>query len=151
MKKYLLFSILLTIFSFSHTIYVDVEEDKNNKSMINIFTSTDNGETTEGETIYILSDIAYDGEEDVFNEEDGEDYHGKLILFKTTVGKEEKISIPKPAVRRYLVLVYGGIDHVFAKKGISLDEKDVEIWEKSMIENKEKLGKFYELMKKKNF
>lgn len=148
MKK-LLYLFLFSIISYTHTIIVSVEDDPKNLGGLLISATTDNGESAANEEVYILSDIAYDGDEEVFEEEGGEDFHGKLILFKGNLDENEKLEIPKPAIKRYTVLVFAGIDHAFAKKGITLKKEEEENWKKLLEKNKEKLSKYYDLMQKK--
>lgn len=146
MKK-ILFLLFLSYISFTHSIFVNVEDDIDNKGKILISASTDNGESAAHEVVYLLSDLAYDGMEEVFLEEGGEDFHNKLILYKGELGEDEKLSIVKPNVKRYTILIFSGIDHAFSKKGISLKKDEIENWSKLIEKEKEFLGKYYELMK----
>lgn len=152
MKK--IFFILCLIFSnfiFAHTLLVSVEDHPTQKGVIIIKGATDNGETTEGERLYILSDVAYDGNEEVFKEEGAEDYWGKLILYKTEFGEDETVVIPKPAIKRYIVLIYGGIGHFNQAKGIELKKDEIENWKIVLPEYVEKLNLDLNKFEKKKF
>ena len=130
MKKFLLLFILIaTTFTFAHTPLLSVSEVENEKGLIKIKGGFDNGESASGETIYLLSDLAYDGNEAVYEEEGGENYFGKFIIYEGELNSKEELVLPKPAMKRYLILFSGGIGHVVSAKGIVLrkelyEEKD---------------------------
>ena len=105
MKKFLLLFILIaTTFTFAHTPLLSVSEVENEKGLIKIKGGFDNGESASGETIYLLSDLAYDGNEAVYEEEGGENYFGKFIIYEGELNSKEELVLPKPAMKRYLIL-----------------------------------------------
>ena len=98
MKKFLLLFILIaTTFTFAHTPLLSVSEVENEKGLIKIKGGFDNGESASGETIYLLSDLAYDGNEAVYEEEGGENYFGKFIIYEGELNPKEELVLPKPA------------------------------------------------------
>ncbi|CAM3457049.1 hypothetical protein [Pseudostreptobacillus hongkongensis] len=152
MKKIILaISVFLTGVLMAHTPILDVKVSDKETGVLNISAGFDNGETAEGETIYILSDVAYDGNEEVFNEEGAEDFQGKLILFKGELDDNSKLSIPKPAVKRYIVVFYGGWGHTVGVKGISLNSNEEAEWMKNIEKYKKELGKYFDKMTTKKF
>lgn len=146
MKKILL-ALFLSSLIFAHVVTLSVEDVENEKGLIKISASSDNGESEEGSPIFLVSDLAYDGDEEVFEEEGGEDYHGKLILFKGKLNENNELIIPKAAVKRYLIILPGGIDHNFVTKGIALQKDEEENWEKLIERYSDILGEFKDKMK----
>lgn len=152
MKKFLLLFILIaTTFTFAHTPLLSVSEVENEKGLIKIKGGFDNGESATGETIYLLSDLAYDGNEAVYEEEGGENYFGKFIIYEGELNSKEELVLPKPAMKRYLVLFSGGIGHVVSAKGIALRNDEIDNWTKLLEDYSSSLGKYKEKFKIKNF
>ncbi|CAM3110981.1 hypothetical protein STFE110948_02615 [Streptobacillus felis] len=151
MKK-LLLALLVTFsfLSFSHVVTVNVLEGKE-KGEILIRAIDDSGNREANEEIYVLSDIAYDGDLEVFEEPGSEDFHGKLILFKGSLDDMGELTLPKPGVKRYIILIAGGGDHDFVGKGITLTLEDEENWEKVLEKHSKKLGDFFKIYKTKKF
>ena len=152
MKKLLLFLVVIvSTFSFSHTPLLNISEVENEKGLIQIKGGFDNGESASGETIYLLSDLAYDDNDEVYEEEGGENYFGKFVIYKGELNDKEELVLPKPAMRRYLVVLSAGIGHVVSVKGIALKNDEIENWNKLLENYTSKLGKYQDKFKIKNF
>lgn len=152
MKKILIaISVFITGILMAHAPILDVRESETEKGVLTITGGFEGDESAEGETIYLLSDVAYDGDEPVFNEEGADDFLGKLILFKGELDENSKLNIPKPAIKRYVVLFYGGWGHTVGVKGISLTKEEEEQWTKNIEKYKKELGQYLEKMTTKKF
>lgn len=152
MKKILLsLLIIISSFTYSHTLLLSIENDKENKGVIILKGDTDNGESVEGEEIFLLSDLAYDGDEEVLSREGADDYNGKLVLYKGEFDETGIIKLPKPSVKRYIALIYGGIGHLASVKGIPLSKDELENWKNILPEYVEKLNLDKEKFEKNRF
>lgn len=151
MKKIFLgFLMLFSFITFSHVVTVNVLEGAE-KGEILIRAIDDSGNREANEEIYVLSDIAYDGDLEVFEEPGSEDFHGKLILYKGELDENGELVLPKPGVKRYIILIAGGGDHDFVGKGIALTPEEEENWVKVLEKHKEKLGEFAKIYNMKKF
>ncbi|CAM3113923.1 hypothetical protein [Streptobacillus ratti] len=151
MKKILLsLFIMFSFVTFSHVVTVNVLEGAE-KGEILIRAIDDSGNREANEEIYVLSDLAYDGDLEVFEKAGSEDFHGKLILFKGMLDNMGELVLPKPGVKRYIILIAGGGDHDFVGKGLSLNSEDEQNWEKVLEKHNKTLGKYSEIYKTRKF
>ena len=126
MKKVLMFllSLIISVSLFAHSPLLSV--DDNGDGTIYIEGGFSNGAAAEGIEIIIVKDKPYNGPEDTFK--------GKEIIFKGNIGKDNSLTVPKPATEKYEVYFNAGEGHVVGKKGPALNESEKTNWEKAVAE-----------------
>ncbi|MDO4690460.1 MAG: hypothetical protein Q4A58_04105 [Fusobacterium sp.] len=126
MKKILalLMSLIMSTVLFAHAPLLSV--DDNTDGTIYIEGGFSNGAPAEGVEIIIVKDKPYNGPEDTFK--------GKEIIFKSVLGKDNSLTVPKPATEKYEVHFNAGEGHVASKKGPALTANEKTAWEKAVSE-----------------
>lgn len=124
MKKILMFllSLVVSVALFAHSPLLSV--DDNGDGTIYIEGGFSNGAAAEGIEIIIVKDKPYNGPEDTFK--------GKEIIFKGKIGKDNSLTVPKPATEKYEVYFNAGEGHIVGKKGPALASAEQSAWEKAV-------------------
>lgn len=126
MRKFFAFfiGILISTNIFAHAPLLSV--DDNSDGTIYIEGGFSNGASAEGVEIIIVKDKPYNGPEETFK--------GKEIIFKGSLGKDNSLTIPKPASEKYEIYFNAGEGHVASKKGPLLSADEQVKWEKAITE-----------------
>lgn len=126
MKKFLTLAMGLgfSMSLFAHAPLLSV--DDNMDGTIYIEGGFSNGASAAGIEIIIVKDKPYNGPEETFK--------GKEIIFKSTLGEDNSLTVPKPATDKYEVYFNAGEGHTVTKKGVALNKEEQDQWEKAIKE-----------------
>lgn len=121
-KLILLFGTVLSVVALAHAPLISV--DDNGDGTIYVEGGFSNGASADGIPVVIVKDAPYNGPEETFK--------GKEVIYEGKFGKDNTITLPKPATPKYEVYFNGGEGHTIGKKGPALTEKEKSSWEKSV-------------------
>lgn len=121
-KLMLLFGALLSVAALAHAPLISV--DDNGDGTIYVEGGFSNGANVDGIPVVIVKDAPYNGPEETFK--------GKEVIYEGKFGKDNSITLPKPATPKYEVYFNGGEGHSVGKKGPALTEAEKGAWEKGI-------------------
>lgn len=120
-KLILFFGSILSVVALAHAPLISV--DDNGDGTIYVEGGFSNGASSEGLPVVLVKDAPYNGPEETFK--------GKEVIYEGKFGKDNSITIPKPATPKYEVYLNAGEGHVIGKKGPALSEGETSAWEKA--------------------
>lgn len=119
-----LMAALMSTMIFAHAPLLSV--DDNGDGTVYIEGGFSNGASASGVEIIVVKDRAYNGPEETFK--------GKEVVFKSKLGEDNSLTIPKPATDKYEIYFNAGEGHIIGKKGPVLTETEKAAWEKAISE-----------------